>query len=94
MSYTADQPSSETETMRYTYLTGRCANGWQRDSGTLYHAVPGTSEWSKALCGAQPGRRSNGWSDYRAAAPTCPRCLAVLAKRQQQLSTQTTGVIR
>lgn len=63
-------------------LAGRCANGSELDSGTRWHAVPlgehGLS-WS-ALCGAEPGRRSAGWSSWtvRGQAVTCPRCLGKL----------------
>lgn len=32
-----------------------------------------------ALCGAQPGRRSVGWSDGDEGTVTCPRCAARLA---------------
>jgi hypothetical protein len=62
--------------MRYTYLTGRCANGAERDAGRLIHAVP-DGTWT-ALGGIEPGRRSAGWSMNRDCenftAPTCPRC--------------------
>ena len=65
---------------RYTYSTGRCANGAQSDQGHLYHAIPlpadgsPASDWAPALCGFKPGRRSNGWSSYEAEAPTCAKC--------------------
>lgn len=62
------------------YLAGRCANGAERDCGTLNHAVD--SETWKALCGAKPGRRSAGWRpeldndpQYADLKVTCPRCL-------------------
>lgn len=65
------------------YLAGRCHDGAQKDGGTLWHAVPVTS-W-KALCGAEPGRRSAGWAPWdeseRVHEVTCPRCKKVLAKR-------------
>ena len=64
--------------MRYTYLTGCCANGAQRDAGRLFHAVPGNSAFGKALCGATPGRRSSGWSESEGKAPTCDRCRSSL----------------
>jgi len=63
-------------------LAGRCANGAELDSGTRWHAVPigdhGMS-WT-ALCGAEPGRRSAGWSHWIVSgqAVTCPRCLKKL----------------
>lgn len=53
-------------------LTGRCSNGAERDGGVVYHAVAG---W-KAACGAEPGRRSAGWSQHGGEAVTCPKCLA------------------
>lgn len=57
-------------------MTGRCASGAERDRGRLYHAVPAHGHgWTKALCGAQPGRRGNGWSDCPGAEVTCPGCL-------------------
>jgi len=60
-------------------LAGRCRNGAERDHGTRFHAVPAES-W-RALCGAEPGRHSIGWSDYgRNQAVTCPKCAAKLAK--------------
>jgi hypothetical protein len=54
------------------YLAGRCANGAERDKGTLYHAVPSNSSW--ALCGRTFGRMSAGWSDMKDHPITCPRC--------------------
>lgn len=62
-----------TEEIKPLRLAGRCANGSERDSGARFHAVPGTS-W-RALCGAEPGRRSAGWSEHAGPAVTCPRCL-------------------
>lgn len=52
-------------------LSGRCSNGAERDGGAVYHAVAG---W-RAACGAEPGRRSAGWSQHAGEAVTCPRCL-------------------
>lgn len=54
-------------------LAGRCANGAERDGGTIWHAVPATSY--SALCGAKPGRRSAGWSMRLGDVVTCERCL-------------------
>lgn len=57
-------------------LTGRCANGGELDGGSLFHAVPeNDSIMGKALCGAKPGRRSNGWSLADGERITCKRCL-------------------
>lgn len=64
-------------------LTGRCRTGSER-GGHLAHAVPGDSWYETALCGAKPGKRSNGWSEYRPEAVTCPKCLARLAKLAEQ----------
>lgn len=73
------QTSMELPEIRFTYRTGRCANGFERDGGTIIHAVPRHSD--RALCGVRPGRRSAGWSEnwdcYSQA--TCPRCLKKLA---------------
>jgi hypothetical protein len=67
-------------------LTGRCANGAEGGHGILYHAVPMVGSdmihgdhWGKALCGAEPGRRSAGWSECKGREVTCPRCLKKLA---------------
>lgn len=58
-------------------MTGRCANGAQRDSGTLYHAVK-IGDFT-AMCGAKHGKRSR-WSEYHGKNVTCPRCLKKLTK--------------
>jgi hypothetical protein len=50
---------------------GRCCEG-ERDHGLVVHLVQGRR---KALCGAEPGRRSAGWSGYPSEQATCPRCL-------------------
>lgn len=64
-------------------LAGRCVNGAERDHGTLFHALP-VGNGYVALCGAKPGRRSVGWSDYgKHNEVTCPRCIAKLAKIKQ-----------
>lgn len=65
----------------FSYLAGRCANGAERDGGTLYHAVRG---W-RALCGAEPGRASAGWSSHLGTKATCPRCLAKLARIERKV---------
>lgn len=65
-------------------LTGRCADGAERDGGRKIHAVmvePGlglpTPCYATALCGAKPGRLSNGWVEVDGPeTPTCPRCRA------------------
>jgi hypothetical protein len=59
-------------------LTGRCANGAERDGGRRSHVVltpRRQPQWETALCGATPGRLSNGWVEVDGAEqPTCPRC--------------------
>jgi hypothetical protein len=63
--------------MFYTYLSGRGANGNQGDRGVQIHAIRGEASYpnfATAICGATPGKRSEGWSEYRADAPTCPKC--------------------
>lgn len=55
-------------------LLGRLRNGAARDHGILTHAVK-NGEW-RAVCGAQPGRRSVGWvRSYGDETITCPRCV-------------------
>ena len=75
---------------RVRSMAGRCANGAERDHGTRFHALPfdGTTEWgddtSRAICGAEPGRRSVGWSSWGSDHEvTCPRCLARLARQKK-----------
>jgi hypothetical protein len=63
--------------MIYTYLTGRGRTG-SDSTGPLIHAVDTDDSYPNftvAVCGAEPGPRSNGWSEYRAATPTCPKCI-------------------
>lgn len=61
-------------------LVGRCADGAERDGGSLWHAIDqGPGRGWVALCGARPGRRSAGWSAYAGERVTCPRCLRKLA---------------
>lgn len=61
-------------------LAGRCADGGERDGGRRIHVVlsePGLCAPSagRALCGAEPGRRSAGWVEVDGPEqPTCPRC--------------------
>lgn len=62
-------------------LAGRCTSGEERGHGTRVHLVPGERDgfngvrgWT-ALCGAEPGRRSAGWSAWPGMAASCPRCL-------------------
>lgn len=64
-------------------LNGRLANGWERDSGKLFHAVPLVI--GIALCGAKPGRRSAGWSENTIEndVVTCPRCLKKMKKERK-----------
>lgn len=59
-------------------LAGRCANGAERDHGSLWHAVRD----GEAICGATPGRRSVGWSSYTQIGQdaTCPKCIKRLAR--------------
>jgi hypothetical protein len=60
-------------------LAGRCADGAERDSGRLYHAI--RDDESVAVCGAKPGRMSAGWGDALGGAVTCARCQRKLAAR-------------
>lgn len=61
-------------------MTGRCASGAERDGGAIFHAVPEAEHyrWGKAVCGAKPGSRGNGWGEYSGDAVTCTRCLKKL----------------
>ncbi|HEL5401710.1 TPA: hypothetical protein UOJ25_001824 [Stenotrophomonas maltophilia] len=70
-------------------LAGRCANGLERGQGTKLHAIPAAQvrqhagfveATGKALCGAQPGRRSVGWTVCEQHLVSCPRCQRVLAR--------------
>ena len=61
-------------------LTGRCRTGSER-GGFKTHAVLavngflGSADFSTALCGAKPGRLSNGWVEVDGPeATTCRRC--------------------
>ena len=69
--------------MTYTpkILTGRCRTGSEK-GGAVAHAVAGTSEFATALCGARPGRLSNGWSEWKPDKVTCPKCL----KKMEQVT--------
>lgn len=65
----------------YTYLTGRGRTGTDA-TGPLIHAISSDFDhypsFGSAICGAKPGKRSNGWSEYRADHATCPKCLKKL----------------
>lgn len=63
---------------RITYLTGRCADGAERDKGTLCHAV--VNEY-RALCGAKPGRLSAGWSPHASDTVTCEKCKRAILRQ-------------
>lgn len=59
-------------------LAGRCANGAERDRGSIWHAVARGS--AHAVCGKTYGRHSGGWCEAQNnEAVTCPRCLKKLA---------------
>ena len=60
-------------------MAGSCRNGFERDSGRRFHAVP--KDDYRAVCRAEPGRRSVGWSTSPGDKVTCPRCLARLEKQ-------------
>jgi hypothetical protein len=74
------------------YLAGRCWNGAQRDAGRLYHAVAANEDgFGKAVCGAVPGRRSNGWAApaWDEAEVTCPKCRKRLAALEARKAPRT-----
>lgn len=60
-------------------LLGRLSNGCESDHGKKIHACePGkTAAYcrGKALCGAEPGKRSAGWSDIENSPVNCSKCL-------------------
>jgi hypothetical protein len=60
------------------YKGGRCFNGAHRDAGTIVHIIQGEEPngyWGgKALCGAEPGRRSYGWSKTEKET-NCQKCI-------------------
>lgn len=65
-------------------MSGSCRTATDT-TGRLAHAVDVNGwGWEKAVCGATPGIRGNGWSDWKPAAVTCPKCLAKLAKQAVQ----------
>jgi len=77
--------------IKITHLTGRCADGAERDKGKLRHAGPQGRQ--VAPCGAKPGRRSAGWHepgdaiDHTDHPVNCPRCLKKLARLQGEATT-------
>lgn len=68
--------AEQSDTIQALRLAGRCANGAERDGGSIWHAVRHQA-WA-ALCGAAPGRRSAGWSTHVGEYVTCPKCLRKL----------------
>jgi hypothetical protein len=67
--------------INYRCLIGRNRTG-SEPGGTRIHAIyRSESAFGTAICGAQPGRRSNGWSDYEFACATCPKCMKKLKKK-------------
>lgn len=90
-----DTPGEKTS---YTpvHKTGRAWNGFHLDAGHVVHAIEGEEPngyWGgKALCGTEPGMRSNGWglatdfysrSDIRPSEITCKKCLNKIKKEKQ-----------
>ena len=71
-------------TIYFRRLTGRCADGFERGGGRVWHAVR-AENWS-AMCGVQPGRASAGWSEGKNTYLTCPRCIKIMGTllREQQ----------
>lgn len=63
---------------RITSKMGRCADGAERDSGTIFHAV--VNEY-KAMCGTTYGRRSAGWSMHTGVEVTCEKCKRALLRQ-------------
>ncbi len=69
-------------------LAGRCTNGLERGQGRNLHAVSAAEVRrssgfaGKAMCGAQPGRRSVGWTVCESQPVTCTRCQRAVARVQ------------
>lgn len=68
-------------------LAGRCADGLERGQGIKMHALPASQirghfneALGKALCGAEPGRRSAGWTVCIGQDISCPRCKRAIAR--------------
>ena len=63
-------------------LAGRCANGYERGSGSVIHLVrvsdsemrDGINAYAHSLCGKTHGSRSAGWS-IAESEPTCQKCI-------------------
>lgn len=75
-----------TDVMTPRHKTGRCLTGYERDGGTLAHAVFGehsANSYVKAACGTRPGLRGNGWATWPSEQVTCPRCVARLEKMKE-----------
>lgn len=64
--------------MKTAIKSGRAFNGFEKDRGKIIHFVEsppnGTSGFwgNKALCGAKPGLRGNGWYEVDNVV-TCPK---------------------
>jgi len=73
-------------------LVGRCANGAERDGGIRSHVLMAEGLglpspcYATAICGAKPGRLSNGWEELDGAErPTCSRCERIAARQAREL---------
>lgn len=78
-------------------LTGRCVDGFERGKGKVSHAVATDTLpcREKALCGAAPGRLSNGWAQPdQVERVTCVRCSARLQKAAASHGAMKSGTIR
>jgi len=72
-------------------LGGRCANGNERDHGSVVHAVEGFGPQNLrdvALCGRRYGRRSVGFCFAPSSPISCPRCAKKVAVMKTALSAQ------
>lgn len=60
--------------------SGRAFNGSEKDRGLIVHFVEPlpsntSGDWfTKSLCGVEPGRRGNGWSEVNRVV-TCEKCI-------------------
>lgn len=68
-------------------LAGRCADGLERGQGVKMHALLASQvrgnfneALGKALCGAEPGRRSVGWTVCVGQDISCPRCNRAISR--------------
>jgi hypothetical protein len=89
--------------LRAARKAGRCADGFERGSGSVVHIVPsarpfGDYHAGAALCGTKPGRRSAGWVDlagyFGQSGVTCVRCVSRWMRKHREEQTAPSGGTR